>query len=107
MLANRWRIMGLVMKMLQIVPRDGTRLYGAMIKKQAEIRRSGRGTFLRAGTRKRSAARWTHVRYKGSIKLETGPSQVRMRELDESASSYGSGRTTRLAMLHAAERIEL
>jgi hypothetical protein len=60
------------MKVLQIVPRDGTRLYGAMIRKQAEIRRGGRGTFSRAGARKRNAARWTHVRYKGSIKLEPG-----------------------------------
>jgi hypothetical protein len=60
------------MKSLQIVPRDGARLYGAMIRKQAEIRRSGRGTFSRAGARKRNAARWTHVRYKGSIALEPG-----------------------------------
>ena len=60
------------MKMLQIVPRSRTRLYGAMIKKQAEIRKSGRGTFVRAGARKRHAARWTHVRYKGSIQLEPG-----------------------------------
>jgi len=60
------------MKMLQIVPRDGTRLYGAMIRKQAEIRRGGRRTFSRAGARKRNAARWTHVRYKGSIALEPG-----------------------------------
>jgi len=64
------------MKLLQIVPRDGTRLYGAMIRKQAEIRRSGRGTFLRAGARRRNAARWTHVRYKGSINLEAGLSQA-------------------------------
>ena len=55
------------MKLLQIVPRERTRLYGAMIKKQAEIRKSGRGTFFRAAARKRNAARWTHVRYKGSI----------------------------------------
>jgi len=60
------------MKLLQIVPRHGTRLYGAMIKKQAEIRRSGRGTFSRAGAKKRNAARWTHVRYKGSIDLNSG-----------------------------------
>ena len=64
------------MKLLQIVPRGGTRLYGAMIKRQAEIRRSGRGTFARAGARKRSGARWTHVRYKGSINLEPGPSDA-------------------------------
>ena len=64
------------MKLLQIVPRDGTRLYGAMIKKQAEIRKSGRGTFSRAGARKRNAARWTHVRYKGSVDLEPGLSDA-------------------------------
>ena len=62
------------MKLLQIVPREGTRLYGAIIKKQAEIRRSGRGTFCRA--RKRKAARWTHVRYKGSVNLEPGLSEA-------------------------------
>ena len=64
------------MKSLQIVPRGHTRLYGAMIKKQAEIRRAGRGTFSRAGARRRSGARWTHVRYKGSITLEPGPTDA-------------------------------
>ncbi len=60
------------MKLLQIVPRRGISLYGAMIKKQAEIRRSGRGTFSRTGASKRKAARWTHVRYKGSVNLKAG-----------------------------------
>lgn len=64
------------MKLLQVFPRDQRRLYGAMIKKQAEIRRSGRGTFSRARARKRNAARWTHVRYKGSINFEPGVSQA-------------------------------
>jgi hypothetical protein len=41
-----------VMKLLQVLSRDGSRLYGAMIRKQAEIRRNGRGTFLRAKARK-------------------------------------------------------
>jgi hypothetical protein len=58
----------MAMKLLQIVPRDGTGLYGAVIRKQAEIRKHGRGTFMRASASKR-AARWTHVRYKGSLKL--------------------------------------
>ncbi len=58
------------MKLLKIVPRDDTRLYGAMLRKQAEIRRSGRGTFSQVKGRKRHAARWTHVRYKGSINFE-------------------------------------
>lgn len=64
------------MKSLEIFPSDRTHLYGAMIKKQAEIRRSGRGTFSRARAGKRNGARWTHVRYKGSINLAPGPSQA-------------------------------
>jgi hypothetical protein len=64
------------MKLLQIISRDGARLYGAMIRKQAEIRRSGRGTFSRARARKRKTARWTHVRYRGSIQLQPGPSEA-------------------------------
>jgi len=64
------------MKTLEIVPRARARLYGAMIKKQAEIRKRGRGTFSRAGARKRGAARWTHVRYKGSISLEPGAGET-------------------------------
>ena len=67
--------MELAMKLLEIVPSDRTRLYSAMIRKQAEIRRSGRGTFLRAGARRRNGVRWTHVRYKGSINLEPGESE--------------------------------
>jgi hypothetical protein len=64
MLLRGERITEIAMKMLQIVSGDGARLYSAMIKKQAEIRRGGRGTFSRAG------ARWTHVRYRGSINMK-------------------------------------
>jgi hypothetical protein len=64
------------MKLLRITSRDDTHLYGAMIRKQAEIRRTGRGTFLRARARKRNATKWTHVRYKGSVQLEPGPSKA-------------------------------
>lgn len=60
------------MKTLQIEPRSGTSLYGAMIRKQAEIRKAGRGTFTRSGAKKSAAAKWTHVRYKGSIDLRRG-----------------------------------
>ena len=73
---RRQQIKGQVMKMLEIVPSDRTHLYSAMIKKQAEIRRNGRGTFSRASAGKRNAARWTHVRYKGSINLEPGVSET-------------------------------
>ena len=60
------------MKLLQITPRAGTRLYGAMVKKQAEIHRAGRGTFLLTGRKRAKAARWSHVRYKGAIDLAAG-----------------------------------
>ncbi len=63
---------GLTMKVLRIEPRGGTHLYDAMIRKQAEIRRAGRGTFSRTGARRRGGARWGHVRYKGSVALEPG-----------------------------------
>jgi hypothetical protein len=60
------------MKLLDIVPRRGTGLYGAMVRRQAEIRKNGRGTFVRGRSKTRSAAHWTHVRYKGSIDLKPG-----------------------------------
>jgi len=65
------------MKVLQIESSGGKSFYGAIIKKQAEIRRGGRGTFSRAG-RKRNAARWTHVRYKGSLALEPAADAVKV-----------------------------
>ena len=60
------------MKVLQIVPRQGKHLYGAIVRKQADIRKSGRGTFFRLGVRKRQATRWKHVRYKGWVHLQPG-----------------------------------
>ena len=62
--------MGIIMKLLQIVPRDGRRLYGAMINKEAEIRRSGRGTFSRVGKKQRNQARWKHAKYTGRVQLK-------------------------------------
>lgn len=64
------------MKLLEIVSRGEIPLYRAMIRKQAEIRRNRRGTFSRMKARKRNAARWTHVRYRGSIYFEPGPSKA-------------------------------
>jgi hypothetical protein len=64
------------MKTLEIMPRGHARLYGAMIKKQAELRKRGRGTFSGAGARRRNAARWTHVRYKGSVNLKPGAAEA-------------------------------
>jgi hypothetical protein len=62
------------MKLVHITPRDGQRLYGPIINKEAEIRSRGRGTFVRAGKRQRNKTRWTHKRYRGRIELRPGSS---------------------------------
>jgi hypothetical protein len=72
MLAHARESWEIAMKLLQVTPRSGKRLYGAMVRKQAEIRRGGRGTFSRVGPRRRNSVRWSHVRYKGSIRLKPG-----------------------------------
>ena len=78
------------MKMLEILPSDRTRLYSAMIKKQAEIRRSGRGTFSRAAAGKRNATRWTHVRYKGSIRWPAVEAVIRSPDSGDEARLLSS-----------------
>ncbi len=64
------------MKFLQVISREGTHLYGAMIRKQAKIHRNGRGTFMHSRSRKCNSARWTHVRFKGSISFERVPPEA-------------------------------
>jgi hypothetical protein len=68
---HRFALLRLVMKLLQVISRDGKHLYGAMIRKQAETRRHGRGTFLRARARKRNTANRT-VATTGQSKLNLG-----------------------------------
>jgi hypothetical protein len=60
------------MKLLQIVPRDGSRLYDAIVRKQADIRKRGRGTFAVAGRKRKDSATWSHAKFKGSVDLARG-----------------------------------
>ena len=64
------------MKLLQIVPREGTRLYGRNHQEAGRNPPQRPRSFSRARARKRKAARWTHVRYKGSVNLEPGLSEA-------------------------------
>jgi hypothetical protein len=73
------------MKILQIVPREKLRLYGALIKKEADIRKKGLGTFYRAGAKKRNSAKWRHRAYSGWINLERGLSEVVLGEIHAAA----------------------
>jgi hypothetical protein len=64
------------MKLVEITPLQRKRLYGAMVKKEAEIRKKRAGAFQRAGARKRDKVRWRHVKFPGWIDLERGQSEV-------------------------------
>ncbi len=64
------------MKILEIVPRRRARLYGALVAKQAAIRKGGRGTYIRVGRRAAGSARWKHKMYKGSVRLAHNASEL-------------------------------
>jgi len=64
------------MKIVQIVPRGKVRLLGAIVKKEADIRKKDRGTFYRAGRKKQNEAKWSHKRYKGSVSLRYGDGET-------------------------------
>ena len=67
---------GVLMKVVEIVPRERTRLYGALVAKEAAIQKSGRGTYVRSGRKTHDSARWRHKRYKGTVLLKRSPSEV-------------------------------
>jgi hypothetical protein len=64
------------MKVIQIVPRNSMRLYDDLLNKEESIRERGRGTFFRAGRKKRSSVTWKHKAYRGWVKLERGLSDA-------------------------------
>lgn len=45
-------------------------VYALLIEKERALRREGQGTLHRRGARKRGQEKWTHVRYKGAVKLQ-------------------------------------
>ena len=73
------------MKIVQIVPREDLRLYAALVKKEADIRKKGLGTFYRAVAKKPNSTKWRHRAYRGWINLERGLSEVVLGEVHGSA----------------------
>ncbi len=63
------------MKIVEIVPRPRARLFGALVAKEAAIRKNGRGTYVRVGRKSASSARWKHKMYGGSVQLARAPSE--------------------------------
>ena len=57
------------MKVVEIVPRERTRLYRMLVDKEAAIRKNKRGTYIRVGPKTRDRARWRHKNFRGSVQL--------------------------------------
>ena len=77
------------MKLVQIVPRQRVRLYGAIVKKEADIRKNDRGTFYRTGRKKQNEAKWNHKRFKGSVALKRGNDETVFMRLDREFNLLG------------------
>ena len=58
------------MKSVEITPRARAQVYGALVKRQAEIQKKGRGTFVRKGPARAASAAWQHKKFQGLVKLE-------------------------------------
>ena len=85
------------MKLVEITPRQKTKLYSALVSKEAEIRGRGRGTFFRVGRKAQSRAEWKHKKFHGSIRLARGDAEivtarVRSRKLEEERQLLSSFR---------------
>ena len=64
------------MKVVEIIPCEGARLYGTLVAKEAAIRKNGRGTYVRVGRKTFGSARWKHKKYRGSVLLKRGLSEL-------------------------------
>jgi hypothetical protein len=58
------------MKLVEITPREKSPIYSALVKREAAIRKNGRGTFSRKGPVRAGAATWSHKKFKGSVSLK-------------------------------------
>jgi len=64
------------MKIVEIMPRPKSAIYGALIKREAEIRKKGLGTFARKGPARQTSATWTHKRFTGTVSLKREDAQA-------------------------------
>jgi|RhiMethySRZTD1v2_1073278.scaffolds.fasta_scaffold3247464_2 hypothetical protein len=64
------------MKTVEILPRDKSAVYSTLVKREAEIRQNGRGTFVRSGLKRAGSAIWKHKKFKGSVNLKRGLGEV-------------------------------
>jgi hypothetical protein len=68
-------------KLMQIVPNEDFRLFGAMVKKEIELSQKNQGTFYRSGSKVKNKAKWSHKSYRGWIKLQRGNGEIVIAEI--------------------------
>ena len=64
------------MRRMQLIPSNGTRLYGAIVAKEVELAQKHQGTFHRSAPKEKDRAKWAHSRYDGWVNLERGMGEV-------------------------------
>ncbi|HEY6769661.1 MAG TPA: hypothetical protein VI386_33385 [Candidatus Sulfotelmatobacter sp.] len=64
------------MRLVQIVPDGGFRLYGALVAKEIELAKKNRGTFRRTAAKEKNRAKWTHASHPGWIKIAHGMGEI-------------------------------
>jgi hypothetical protein len=75
------------MRVIQIIPRQNSRLYALMIQKEIELAKRNKGTFHRSGPKQKDVAKWSHATYDGWVWLERGLGEVVLAELGTRSSN--------------------
>jgi hypothetical protein len=74
-------------KLMQIIPSQDFRLFGAMVKKEIELSKKNQGTFYRSGPKRKDEAKWSHKKFKGWINLQRSSGEVVVVEVQSRAQS--------------------
>ena len=64
------------MKVVEIIPRPRTCLYGALVARETAVRRNARGTYTRVGRSSRRSVHWKRKMYRGSVQLLHGQDET-------------------------------
>jgi len=64
------------MRQVHVISEEGFRLYSALVRKEADLKSRGLGTWRRSGKKVRDRAKWTHSRYPGWVKIARGMGEV-------------------------------
>jgi hypothetical protein len=75
------------MKQMQIIPKDAFKLYGALVRRELELRKKNQGTFRRVGGGTKDTATWKHKGHAGRVRLTRGLSGIVVGEIRSHAGA--------------------